>query len=300
MSISSLPPPPPRPPHSLPPPPPPVVAGGTGSTWKDTDRPPSVPYPDASAWGLGDAMLATLIYFASSVVLVLLVVLVFDAEPLDGAWFPVSLIVPQILQFVFVVWTARRRGSGLSIDFGFAFAWKDLAIGPMLFFIGIMAAAVIGLTMTAAGVDPPTSAVAELTEEAVEGTEVDDGAFPTDAGDAIGADPDDADDGSGITVWIVIVAILAATAVPVIEELGYRGLWYSAMVKRGHSEWWAVVVSSFMFAIVHLEPARTLIIFALGMVLGWGRMLTNRIGASIIAHAIINGLAFAALLATLA
>ena len=299
MTISSLPPPPPRPPHSLPPPPPPVVAGRSGSGWKDTDRPPSVPYPETSRWGLGDAMIATLIYFASSVVLIVLVVLVFDADPLDSAWFPISLIVPQLLQLAFVVWTALSRGSGLAIDFGFAFAWKDIGIGVILFFVGIVAAAVIGLTMTAAGVDPPTSAVAELTEEAVDGPDADGGILPGDV-DALPDLDDEDDDGSGITVWIVVVAILAATAVPFIEELGYRGLWYSAMVKRGHSEWWAIAVSSFVFAIVHLEPARTPIIFALGMVLGWGRMLTNRIGASIIAHAIINGLSFIALLVYLA
>ena len=127
--------------------------------------------------------------------------------------------------------------------------------------------------------------------------EADSGGAGFDTGDAVD-DPAD-DDGSGITIWIVIVAILAATAVPVIEELGYRGLWYSALVKRGHSEWWAVVASSFMFAIVHLEPARTPIIFVLGLVLGWGRKLTNRIGASIVAHGIINGLAFIALLTLL-
>jgi len=35
------------------------------------------------------------------------------------------------------------------------------------------------------------------------------------------------------------------------------------------------------------------------MVLGWGRKLTNRIGASVNAHGIINGLAFVALLTSL-
>jgi len=36
------------------------------------------------------------------------------------------------------------------------------------------------------------------------------------------------------------------------------------------------------------------------LVLGWGRTLTNRIGASVIAHGLINGIAFVALLSTLA
>jgi membrane protease YdiL (CAAX protease family) len=161
----------------------------------------------------------------------------------------------------------------------------------MLFVFGIVGAGVVVVTMDAIGLDAPTSAVAELTEDAVGGG--------NDDGELGAGTAENPDDGSGITVWIVIVAVLAATAVPLIEELGYRGLWYSALVKRGHSEWWAIVVSSFVFAIVHLEPTRTPIIFVLGMVLGWGRKLTNRIGASVIAHGIINGLAFVALLTSL-
>jgi len=242
-----------------------------------------VPYPDASRWGLGDAAIATLIFFLASVGLTLLVVFVLDTDPLAGPWFPITLIVPQLLQLLFVIWTARQRGSGLGIDFGFAFQRKDLGIGAMLFVVAMVGAGAVVAAMDVVGLELPTSTVAELTEDAVDG------------GNAA-----ETDDGSGITLWVVFVAVLAATAVPVIEELGYRGLWYSALAKRGHPEWWAVVVSSFVFAIVHLEPARTPIIFVLGLVLGWGRTLTNRIGASVIAHGLINGIAFVALLSTLA
>ena len=267
MPESSLPPPPPRPP--------PPIEHGTGSGWKDTARPPDVAYPQGSRWGLGDAVIATLLWAFSSVVVFVGVALVFDADPIDGWWFPFTLIVPQLIQLGFVWWTARARGSGLAIDFGFAFRWNDLPIATLLLFVGLAAAAVVGLLMMAIGIDPPTAAVAEVAEEAV-------------------------DDGRrGITAPIIVVAVLAATVVPLVEELGYRGLWYSAMLKRGHREWWAVGASSLVFAVIHLEPARTPIILTLGLVLGWGRHLTNRIGASIIAHAMINGLAFLALLSTL-
>ncbi len=242
-----------------------------------------MPYPDASRWGLGDAAIATLIFFLASVGLTLLVVFVVDTDPLSGPWFPITLIVPQLLQLLFVIWTARHRGSGLGIDFGFAFQPKDLGIGAMLFVVAMVGAGAVVAAMDVVGLELPTSTVAELTEDAVDG-----------------GDASETGDSSGITLWVVIVAVLAATAVPVIEELGYRGLWYSALAKRGHPEWWAVVASSFVFAIVHLEPARTPIIFVLGLVLGWGRRLTNRIGASVIAHGLINGLAFVALLSTLA
>ena len=301
MPESSLPPPPPRPPSSIPPPPPPTSRLG-GSGWRDATRPPEVPYPPDSRWGLGDAAIATLLWAFSSVALFVLIVFVFDADPTDGWWLPVALVLPQLIQFGFVWWTARARGSGLAIDFGLAFRWTDLGVGAMLFVVGLVAAAVVGLLMIAVGIDPPTAAVAEITEEAVEGPDAShDDSVPFDApgGDAP-SDPADRDgEGSGITAPIILVAVLAATVVPLVEELGYRGLWYSALLKGGHSEWWAIGLSSLVFALIHLEPARTPIILVLGFVLGWGRRLTNRIGASIIAHAAINGLAFAVLLSTL-
>ena len=41
-----------------------------------------------------------------------------------------------------------------------------------------------------------------------------------------------------------MVAVFAATAVPLIEELVYRGLWWSALLKRGMSEWWVLLITS--------------------------------------------------------
>ena len=108
---------------------------------------------------------------------------------------------------------------------------------------------------------------------------------------------DDADT-SGLTIWIVFVAVFAATAVPVIEELVYRGLWWSALLKRGMSEWWVLLITSAAFAAAHFEPSRFPVLFTLGIALGMGRLLTGRIGASIITHALINGLGMVALLTT--
>ena len=250
-----------------------------------------MPYPPESRWGVGDAFIASAIFFLASILLVAVAVLVFDADPLDGVWFPLTLIVPQLCQFGFVWWTARARGAGLGADFGLAFRTRDFGIAAVLFAVALTAAGLIGAAMMALGVDLPTAAVAELTEDAADGTAP--GVAPGDP------DADDRRDGTGVTPWIVIVAVLASTAVPVIEEVGYRGLWFGAVVKRGHSEWWAIAISSLAFAVAHLEPTRTPIIFTLGLVLGWGRRLTNRIGASIIAHALLNGVAVTVLLATL-
>ena len=120
------------------------MVSGTGAGWKDTDLPPSVDYPADSRWGIGDAFIASGIYFFSSIALFLIAVLVFDADVLGSWWFPVTLITPQLLQFSFVWWTARARGNGLAFDFGFSFRWRDLAVGAMLLVISNESVPLIG------------------------------------------------------------------------------------------------------------------------------------------------------------
>jgi membrane protease YdiL (CAAX protease family) len=78
----------------------------------------------------------------------------------------------------------------------------------------------------------------------------------------------------------------------------YRGLWWSALLKRGMSEWWVLLITSAAFAAAHFEPSRFPVLFTLGIALGMGRLLTGRLGAPIITHALINGLGMIALLAT--
>jgi len=60
-----------------------------------------------------------------------------------------------------------------------------------------------------------------------------------------------------------------------------------------------LVVTSAVFAVAHLEPARTPVLFVLGLALGWGRVMTGRIGASIFAHGFINLVGMIAVLTAL-
>ena len=166
----------------------------------------------------------------------------------------------------------------------------DWLIGPVLVVGGFLAVAGVVAAMNELGAETPTASVAELLEDAAD----------EDLNDSPeGSDGllDDADT-SGLTIWIVFVAVFAATAVPVIEELVYRGLWWSALLKRGMSEWWVLLITSAAFAAAHFEPSRFPVLFTLGIALGMGRLLTGRIGASIITHALINGLGMVALLTT--
>ena len=260
---SSLPPPPPPPPSAPPPPP----SAGHG-------RPPETQFAPTCRWGLGDAFTSYGVFLLGSLVAGLIAFgAQGDTSRLAGAWLPFVVVLPPLLQIAHVRWVATTRGTGLNRDFGFALKGRDFAIAAGLWLVAIAAATASLWFLDVIGVGTPTAAVAELTE--------------------------DSEGGRGITIWIIILAVSAATIVPVAEELVFRGLWWSALLKRGMDERLVLVVTAAVFAAAHLEPRRTLVLFAIGLALGWGRMRTGRIAPSIIAHAIINGTGMVALLTSL-
>lgn len=284
MAESSLPPPPP------PPPPPQPDPSGGASEWKDQGRPPLIPFPPSARWGLGDALASFGVFVVASIVLVGIMALIAPNAALNSPWLPLLVAGPQIAQGAFVWWIARCKGTGIDRDYGMAVRKIDWLIGPVLVVGGFLAVAGVVAAMNELGAETPTASVAELLEDAAdEGLD--------DSAEGSNGLLDHADT-SGLTIWIVVVAVFAATAVPVIEELVYRGLWWSALLKRGMSEWWVLLITSAAFAAAHFEPSRFPVLFTLGIALGMGRLLTGRIGASIITHALINGLGMIALLAT--
>jgi len=81
---------------------------------------------------------------------------------------------------------------------------------------------------------------------------------------------------------------------PMVEEILFRGLIYGALEKRLRVSG-AFVISSFLFALVHLQVVYFIPIFCLGMVLGWARWKTNSLGLPILIHILNNGIALIAL-----
>lgn len=196
-----------------------------------------------------------------------------ETADLTGPWLPAFVLIPQVAVLGYVAWAVRTKGRGLAADLQLRFEWIDLPTGAAVAFAGLAAASAIGALTTWLLGEDPTAAVADLVEDS--------------QGDG------------GITVWIVLVAVFGATLVPLSEEILFRGLWWSALEKRGMRAGAALVSTSVVFAAFHLEPFRFPMLVTLGLALGWGRIWTSRIGASIVAHGIINGLAFTALLVEL-
>ena len=75
---------------------------------------------------------------------------------------------------------------------------------------------------------------------------------------------------------------------PVCEEIIYRGLLWGAVERQGWSRWAAFGLTTVIFAIGHFEPLRTSLLLVIAIPIGIARLLTRRLGASIVAHMMNN------------
>jgi membrane protease YdiL (CAAX protease family) len=89
-------------------------------------------------------------------------------------------------------------------------------------------------------------------------------------------------------VWMAV--LLAGVAVPVGEELFYRGALQTRFAERfGRTA--GLVVASMLFALAHFEPIHMLFALAAGLYLGWLSDVAGSCRASLAAHALNNTVA---------
>jgi membrane protease YdiL (CAAX protease family) len=168
---------------------------------------------------------------------------------------------------LYVKWASRRWGTGnLADDVGVRARAVDIGWGPGTLVACWTSQVVVSLLVLAIGLPQGSNT---------------DGLFE--------------DDGS----WAVlaVIAVAAVVVAPVVEELLFRGLILRSFLSR-FGKPMAVALQSVMFGVVHLTPAiglgnvsLVLALSAVGAVLGGAAVLTRRLTASIIAHAILNGVA---------
>jgi tetratricopeptide (TPR) repeat protein len=88
-----------------------------------------------------------------------------------------------------------------------------------------------------------------------------------------------------------VAAILAIVIVgPIAEEIIFRGLIYGSLEKRLRV-FGAMLISSFLFALAHLQVTHFIPIFCLGMALNWARWKSGSLGLPILLHVLNNGVA---------
>lgn len=79
---------------------------------------------------------------------------------------------------------------------------------------------------------------------------------------------------------------------PIIEEIVFRRIIIDESMSKFGNKWIAILISAFMFGIIHLNPAQVLFAFMAGMLFGWLYCATGSILPGIIGHIINNTIAF--------
>lgn len=92
----------------------------------------------------------------------------------------------------------------------------------------------------------------------------------------------------------VLVPVLVLVA-PFVEEMVFRGVVLSALAEKT-STWWALLVSSALFGIVHLDPVMVFPTAVLGLAMGVLFVETRSLWSAVAMHGFINGIAVAAAL----
>ncbi|HTL90582.1 MAG TPA: type II CAAX endopeptidase family protein [Leptolyngbya sp.] len=89
------------------------------------------------------------------------------------------------------------------------------------------------------------------------------------------------------TIALVIFFITAAIAAPLFEETFFRGFLLPSLTKY-FTTWQAILLSSLIFAIVHLSLSEVLPLTVLGIILGFVYTRTQNLMASVLLHALWN------------
>ncbi|MSO26731.1 MAG: CPBP family intramembrane metalloprotease [Candidatus Nanopelagicales bacterium] len=168
--------------------------------------------------------------------------------------------VPWVALAGWPLFVTSVRGNGARIDLALRLSWREAGWGVVGGLVALIAAA----------------AAAALSAALI-------GEFPSAAGE-IGAEL--AGLGNG---WVLLAfGLMVIVGAPVTEELAFRGLFFAALRKHGEGPVLTVAITAVAFALFHLEPARIGVLICVGVLLGLVRWRTGSLGASMVAHGVVN------------
>ncbi|MFM1819233.1 MAG: hypothetical protein RIS61_831 [Actinomycetota bacterium] len=216
-------------------------------------------------WGLGDALI-TLALTSLVAVIVSISLVRSHVDPTNGWGLIISTSAPWLGLAGWPLYAAWRKGNGVRLDFGMLATKQQIKLG----LLG-------GLVAVTAGI-----ALAKISERIF-------GPINSAAGEL-------ALEQSGAV--LVVFSLLIVFGAPLVEELAFRGMLFSSLVKAKVNGFVAVVISAAVFGLFHFEPSRILILFAIGLVLGEIRRRTGSTLASVATHFMVNAPATIAILIT--
>lgn len=88
-------------------------------------------------------------------------------------------------------------------------------------------------------------------------------------------------------IGILSIALLA----PILEELLFRGAIQGRLQAMCKNPWIAIIIASFIFGVVHMNPAQIPFAFLLGIMFGWLYFRTGSLLPGIIGHILNNSMA---------
>lgn len=85
------------------------------------------------------------------------------------------------------------------------------------------------------------------------------------------------------------LAIAAVVVAPLAEELLFRGLLLSFLIRTLHRPWLAIAITALAFGMIHTtQPQDVLPLISLGIILGYVRVRYNSLTLCVFAHAVFN------------
>lgn len=189
---------------------------------------------------------------------------------LDYRW-PIAtyVVLLGVVGYAPSVWwcrvASRRWASGrLRTDIGLDPKWSDLGWGPIVW-IGALGAQVIAVSIVVALGLPVSNNTDALEQASIDRT------------------------------YVVSLVIAAVVAAPIVEEMVFRGVVLRGLRSRLPLVL-AIVVQGVLFGAAHVDPVRgagnvglVVVLTGVGIAFGLAAHLLRRIGPSIVAHALFNG-----------
>ena len=217
----------------------------------------------AHRWGFGAFLLAEVVLLLSAVFLTALFERFPSSARISAVAVVVGTIVPTLLATAVAIIATKVRGNGLVIDFRLKPHWDDIKFGLKYGFAGLLLTTVAAVFWAkAVGQQNASSTLASV---------IDNHPLPVDLG--------------------IVMFLYAWLIGPLCEEMIFRGLLWDSIERMQWGRWSkgvAFLLSSVIFAIGHLEPVRTSLLLVISIPIGYCRLVTGRLPASVIAHQINN------------
>ncbi len=188
-----------------------------------------------------------------------------------GVYIGISVVLSYGPSVAWGVFVRRRWGAGRLASLGWRFRWSDLGWGPLTWLAAIVSQSVLAAVVLIFGI--PLSSNIEATGE-----------FDTDR------------------AYLIATVVAAVIAAPIVEEIVFRGLVMRGFLSR-MGPLIAIALQGVLFGVAHFDPARgtgniglVMVLSGVGIAFGVSAYLTHRLGPTVIAHAIFNGVVFAIVL----